>query len=89
MKQSKELIRYGSVEKGNVYKRELLEEYVDRYRCMMIEVNAQRGILACNYNDDYKVIEIIENAGGSFVIGHTVVSNKFFEQVIIVKKVNL
>ena len=79
-------MRYGSLKKGDVYRRDLLEEYVEKYRCMMIEAGAKRGILSSNYNDNFVVKDIIENASGNFLIGKTIVSNKFFEQVIIVEK---
>ena len=79
-------MRYGSLKKGDVYRRDLLEEYVEKYRCMMIEAGAKRGILSSDYNDNFVVKDIIENASGNFLIGKTIVSNKFFEQVIIVEK---
>lgn len=86
MKSLEGVMRYGSLKKGDVYRRDLLEEYVEKYRCMMIEAGAKRGILSSNYNDNFVVKDIIENASGNFLIGKTIVSNKFFEQVIIVEK---
>ncbi|MEN8078064.1 hypothetical protein ABFP60_13950 [Clostridioides difficile] len=86
MKSLEGVMRYGSLKKGDVYRRDLLEEYVEKYRCMMIEAGAKRGILSSDYNDNFVVKDIIENASGNFLIGKTIVSNKFFEQVIIVEK---
>ena len=89
MKESEEVIRYGELKKGKVYKRGLLEEYVKKYRCMLIEGGAKRGILANDYTDNCIINDIIENATSNFFIGKTVVSNKFFGQIIIVEKVNM
>ena len=84
-----EVKRYGDLKKGNVYRRGLLEEYIEKYRCMLIEAGAKRGILAKDYTDNCIVKDIIENASGNFSVGKFVVSNKFFGQVIIVEKVDM
>ena len=89
MKKVEEVKRYGDLKKGNIYRRGLLEEYVEKYRCMLIEVGAKRGILANDYTDNCIVKDIIENASGNFSVGRTVVSNKFFAQVIIVEKIDM
>ena len=89
MKKVEEVKRYGDLKKGNIYRRGLLEEYVEKYRCMLIEVGAKRGILANDYTDNCIVKDIIENASGNFSVGKFVVSNKFFGQVIIVEKVDM
>ena len=86
MKDFEEIMIYGSLKKGNVYKRHLLEEYVERYRCMLIESGAKRGVVATDYNDNYVVKEVIKNASGNFYVGRMTVSNKFFAEVIIVEK---
>ena len=82
-----EVLRYGAIKEGDIYRREALEIYAEKYRCMLIEEGAPRGILSCNPSDDFIVSQIIEGAGGNFLLGKTVVSNKFFEQAIIIKKV--
>ena len=41
MKELEEVIRYGDLKKGNVYRRGLLEEYVEKYRCMLIEAGSK------------------------------------------------
>lgn len=87
MKETEETIRYGSLKEGSVYRRYLLEEYVEKYKCMLIEEGARRGVLSSEHTDNFRIKEIIENASGSFQVGRTIVSNKFFEQVIIVQKV--
>ncbi|MBP3915001.1 hypothetical protein [Clostridium sp.] len=89
MKKVEEVKRYGDLKKGNVYRRGLLEEYIEKYRCMLIEAGAKRGILAKDYTDNCIVKDIIENASGNFSVGKFVVSNKFFGQVIIVEKVDM
>ena len=89
MKMVEEVKRYGDLKKGNVYRRGLLEEYIEKYRCMLIEAGAKRGILAKDYTDNCIVKDIIENASGNFSVGRTVVSNKFFAQVIIVEKIDM
>lgn len=89
MKKVEEVKRYGDLKKGNVYRRGLLEEYIEKYRCMLIEAGAKRGILAKDYTDNCIVKDIIENASGDFSVGKFVVSNKFFGQVIIVEKVDM
>lgn len=89
MKKVEEVKRYGDLKKGNVYRRGLLEEYIEKYRCMLIEAGAKRGILAKDYTDNCIVKDIIENASGNFSVGRTVVSNKFFAQVIIVEKIDM
>ena len=89
MKKVEEVMRYGDLKKGNVYRRGLLEEYIEKYRCMLIEAGAKRGILAKDYTDNCIVKDIIENASGNFSVGKFVVSNKFFGQIIIVEKVNM
>ena len=89
MKKVEEVMRYGDLKKGNVYRRGLLEEYIEKYRCMLIEAGAKRGILANDYTDNCIVKDIIENASGNFSVGKFVVSNKFFGQVIIVEKVDM
>ncbi len=89
MKKVEEVMRYGDLKKGNVYRRGLLEEYIEKYRCMLIEAGAKRGILAKDYTDNCIVKDIIENASGNFSVGKFVVSNKFFGQVIIVEKVDM
>lgn len=89
MKKVEEVKRYGDLKKGNVYRRGLLEEYIEKYRCMLIETGAKRGILAKDYTDNCIVKDIIENASGNFSVGRTVVSNKFFAQVIIVEKIDM
>ena len=89
MKKVEEVKRYGDLKKGNVYRRGLLEEYIEKYRCMLIETGAKRGILAKDYTDNFIVKDIIENASGDFSVGKFVVSNKFFGQVIIVEKVDM
>ena len=88
MKKVEEVMRYGDLKKGNVYRRGLLEEYIEKYRCMLIEAGAKRGILAKDYTDNCIVKDIIENASGNFSVGKFVVSNKFFGQVIIIEKVD-
>ncbi|WP_195469580.1 hypothetical protein [Clostridium sp. D43t1_170807_H7] len=88
MKKVEEVKRYGDLKKGNVYRRGLLEEYIEKYRCMLIEAGAKRGILAKDYTDNCIVKDIIENASGNFSVGKFVVSNKFFGQVIIIEKVD-
>lgn len=82
-------VRYGNLKIGTVYSRGLLEEYMEKYRCMLIEAGAKRGILAKDSNDKCIVKEVIENASGNFFVGKIVVNNKFFEQVIIVEKVDV
>ena len=89
MKKVEEVKRYGDLKKGNVYRRGLLEEYIEKYRCMLIETGAKRGILAKDYTDNCIVKDIIENASGDLSVGKFVVSNKFFGQVIIVEKVDM
>lgn len=89
MKKVEEVKRYGDLKKGNVYRRGLLEEYIEKYRCMLIEAGAKRGILAKDYTDNCIVKDIIENASGNFSVGKFVVSNKFFGQVIIVEKIDM
>lgn len=89
MKKVEEVKRYGDLKKGNVYRRGLLEEYIEKYGCMLIEAGAKRGILAKDYTDNCIVKDIIENASGNFSVGRTVVSNKFFAQVIIVEKIDM
>ena len=89
MKKVEEVKRYGDLKKGNVYRRGLLEEYIEKYRCMLIEAGAKRGILAKDYTDNCIVKDIIENASGNFSVGKFVVSNKFFGQVIIIEKVDM
>ena len=89
MKKVEEVKRYGDLKKGNVYRRGLLEEYIEKYRCMLIEAGAKRGILAKDYTDNCIVKDIIENASGNFSVGKFVVSNKFFAQVIIVEKIDM
>lgn len=81
------IIRYGSLKNGKIYRRDLLEEYVETYRCMLIECGAKRGILSTELRDNFIIKDIIENAGGNFFVGKTVVTNKFFGQVIIIEKV--
>lgn len=82
-----EVIRYGSLRKGQIYKRDRLEEYVDKYKCMLIESGAKRGMLSCDYDDDYIIRDVIQSVGGSFFVGKTVISNKYFEQAIIIEKI--
>ena len=89
MKELEEVMKYGDLKKGNVYRRGLLEEYIGKYRCMLIEAGSKRGILANDYTDVCIVKEIIESASGNFSVGKFVVSNKFFSQVIIVEKLNM
>lgn len=88
MKELEEIIRYGSLKKGKIYRRDLLEEYVETYRCMLIECGARRGILSTEHTDNFIIKDIIENASGNFFVGKTVVTNKFFGQVIIIEKVD-
>ena len=88
MKELEEIIRYGSLKKGKIYRRDLLEEYVETYRCMLIECGAKRGILSTEHTDNFIIKDIIENASGNFLVGKIVVTNKFFEQVIIIEKVD-
>ena len=52
MKKVEEVKRYGDLKKGNIYRRGLLEEYVEKYRCMLIEVGAKRGIVSNDYTDN-------------------------------------
>lgn len=82
-----DVLRYGSIKEGEVYRREALEIYAEKYRCMLIEDGASRGILAYDPSDDYVILQIIQGAGSNFLLGKTVVTNKFFEQAIIIKKV--
>ena len=89
MKKVEDVKRYGDLKKGNVYRRGLLEEYIEKYRCLLIEAGAKRGILEKDYTDKCIVKDIIENASGNFSVGKFVVSNKFFGQVIIVEKVDM
>ena len=86
MKGVEEVIRYGSLKKGKIYRRDLLEGYIEKYRCMLIEEGAKRGILSSESTDNFK--SIIENASSNFQVGRTIVSNKFFGEVIIVEKVS-
>ena len=88
MKKVEEVMRYGDLKKGNVYRRGLLEEYIEKYRCMLIEAGAKRGILSGDSSDNFIVKSIIESASGSFQVGRVIVSNKFFGQVIIVEKIS-
>lgn len=88
MKNITDSLRYGSLKTGKVYRRDILEGYLERYRCMMIETGAKRGIVSCDCNDNYVVKEVIENAGGNFLLGKTIVSNKYFGEVIVVEKVD-
>ena len=57
MKGVEEVIRYGSLKKGKIYRRDLLEGYIEKYRCMLIEAGAKRGILAKDYTDNCIVKE--------------------------------
>lgn len=88
MKEVGEEIRYGSLKEGKIYRRDLLEGYIERYRCMLIEARAKRGILSGDSSDNFIVKSIIESASGSFQVGRVIVSNKFFGQVIIVEKIS-
>ena len=89
MKGLEEIIRYGSLKKGKIYRRDLLEEYVETYRCMLIECGAKRGILSTEHTDNFIIKDILLYASGNFSVGKFVVSNKFFGQVIIVEKVDM
>ena len=80
-----DVLRYGSIKEGEIYRREALEIYAEKYRCMLIEDGA--SILAYDPSDDYMILQIIQGAGSNFLLGKTVVANKFFEQAIIIKKV--
>ena len=88
MKGVEEVIRYGSLKKGKIYRRDLLEGYIEKYRCMLIEEGAKRGSLSSESTDNFKIKSIIENASSNFQVGRTIVSNKFFGEVIIVEKVS-
>lgn len=88
MKGVEEVIRYGSLKEGKIYRRDLLEDYIEKYRCMLIEAGAKRGILSNECTDSFKIKSIIENANSNFRVGRTIVSNKFFGEVIIVEKVS-
>ena len=88
MKGVEEVIRYGSLKKGKIYRGDLLEGYIEKYRCMLIEEGAKRGILSSESTDNFKIKSIIENASSNFQVGRTIVSNKFFGEVIIVEKVS-
>lgn len=88
MKELEEIIRYGSLKKGKIYRRDLLEEYVETYRCMLIECGAKRGILSTEHTDNFIIKYIMENASGNFSFRKTVVTNKFFWQFIIIEKVD-
>ncbi|WP_195988204.1 hypothetical protein [Clostridium sp. D53t1_180928_C8] len=88
MKGVEEVIRYGSLKEGKIYRRDLLEDYIEKYRCMLIEAGAKRGILSSECTDSFKIKSIIENANSNFRVGRTIVSNKFFGEVIIVEKVS-
>ena len=63
-----DVLRYGSIKEGEVYRRESLEIYAEKYRCMLIEDGASRGILAYDPSDDYVILQIIQGAGSNYPI---------------------